>query len=186
MSGIFSYFFGATAPTIDESDESVSVAESITAGAVCNSLCSEPGASKYFKGGITAYSIDSKQELLGIDMKLAEQNNYATPFTTVEMAKAVVKLFKSRYGIATTGYSSPYYRLENKEKNECALNIDTPYAYICVYDVLTDYAITIRHDFKYNPNENKASQRANIQARTAIIATKMYKDLVEKNRKRII
>ena len=113
-------------------------------------------------------------------MKIAEQNNYATSFTTVEMAKAVVKLFKSRYGIATTGYSSPYHRAENKEKNECELHIDMPYAYICIYDALTDNAITIKHEFKYNPNENKASQRANIQARTAIIATKLYKDQIEK------
>ena len=83
-------------------DISVSVAESVTAGAVCNSICSEPGASGYFKGGITAYSIASKKEILGIDTSFAEANNFANPLTTIELAKAIVKMFKSRYGISTT------------------------------------------------------------------------------------
>lgn len=181
MYNMYNYFFGKKQPTIDPSDVSVSVAESVTAGALCNALCAEPGASKYFKGGITAYSIASKQEILGIDMKLAEQHNYATPFTTVEMAKAAVKLFKSRYGIATTGYSLPYHREENKEKNECELHIETPYAYICIYDALTDQDITVREDFKYNERESKAIQRANMQAITALLATKLYNELVIKN-----
>ena len=182
---MYKYFFGPSDPVIDPSDVSVSVAESVTAGALCNSLCSEPGSSKYFKGGITAYSIASKQEILGIDMKLAEQHNYATPFTTVEMAKAAVKLFKSRYGLATTGYSLPYYRKENKEKNECELNITTPYAYICIYDALTNKDITVREDFKYNPQESKAIQRANMQAITALLATKLYNEQVIKNSKNL-
>ena len=183
---MYNYFFGKRDRGLDPADVSVAVAESVTAGALCNSLCAEPGASKYFKGGITAYSIASKQEILGIDMQLAEQNNYATPFTTVEMAKAAVKLFKSRYGLATTGYSLPYYRKENKEKNECELNIETPYAYICIYDAYNNQDITIREDFKYNPKESNAIQRANMQAITALLATKLYNEQVIKNNEKML
>lgn len=166
----------------DTSDMTVSVAESVTAGAVCNSLCSEPGASSYFKGGITAYSIASKKEILGIDTDYAEQHNFANPFTTVEMAKAVAKMFKSRFGIATTGYSLPYHRPENKEKGECMLDIDTPYAYICLYDSFTGDEITIREEYRYDLQGNKSLQRAGMQARIALVATKMYNDKIAKLR----
>lgn len=176
------YIWGTkpTGPPVDPSDISVSVAESVTAGAVCNSLCSEPGASNYFKGGITAYSIASKKEVLGIDTTYAEQNNFANPFTTVEMAKAVTKMFKSRFGIATTGYSLPHYRPENKEKGECELKIDVPYAYICLYDSLTGDEITIREECIFDIHGSKILQRANMQARIAIRATKMYKERINK------
>jgi PncC family amidohydrolase len=174
------YFWGPKPTIYDKNDVTVSVAESVTAGAVCNSLCAEPGASSYFKGGVTAYSIASKKEILGIDTKYAEQNNFANPFTTVEMAKAVTKMFKSRFGIATTGYSLPFYRPENKEKGECELKIDTPYAFICLYDAATGEEVTIREDYNYNVCGSKELQRANMQARIAILATKMYKERVKK------
>ncbi len=186
MASVLKYILGYKStntlidPTYAEDDTSVSVAESVTAGAVCNSLCAEPGASSYFKGGITAYSIASKKEILGIDTKYAEKHNFANPFTTVEMAKAVTKLFKSRFGIATTGYSLPFHRPENKDREECELNIDVPYAYICLYDARTNEEITIKEEVPYDPNGSKAVQRANLQARIAILATKLYKEKVEK------
>ena len=158
----------------------VSVAESVTAGALANSLCSEPGASSYFKGGIVAYSILSKKEILGIDIEYAEANNFANPFTTLEMAKSVVKMFNSRIGIATTGYSLPRYRPANAERKECELNITHPYAYITLYDRYTNHEITIREDFKYNSKENDTIQRAMIQSKIALIATAMYKKYIAK------
>ncbi len=183
---MLSYLWGSKATSTavkilpDTLDISVSVAESVTAGAVCNELCSEPGASSYFKGGITAYSVASKKEILGIDTNYAEQNNYANPFTTAEMAKAVVKMFKSRFGISTTGYSLPYHREENKELGECELHIDTPYAYICIYDSWTDESITVKEEFEFNPALGKALQRASMQAKTALSANRMYKELAAK------
>ena len=174
---MFSYFW----PSRQVSEDiTVSVAESVTAGALANSLCSEPGASNYFKGGIIAYSILSKKEILGIDTDYAEANNFANPFTTLEMAKSVAKMFNSRIGMATTGYSLPYYRMANKEKNECELNIAHPYAYITLYDRFTNHEITIREDFRYNPNENNTIQRAMVQSKIALIATSMYQKYTEK------
>jgi len=174
------YFWKTPEVKPSKDDISVSVAESVTAGAVGNSLCAEPGASNYFKGAITAYSIASKKEILGIDTKYAEETNHANPFTTLEMAKAVCKMFKSRFGIATTGYSLPYHREENKEKNECALDIKKPYAYICLYDSLTNEEIIVREDFDYDENGNRATQRATVQAKVAIKATQMYQEKVKK------
>jgi PncC family amidohydrolase len=180
---MLSYLFGSSkpnVPTINPVDVTVSCAESVTAGALANSLASEPGASKYFKGGIVAYNASSKKELLGIDTAYAELHNHANPFTTAEMAKAIVGKFKTRIGIATTGYSLPFHREENKEADECELHIDKPYAYICLYDVLLDKNITIKEEFDYDPTQPRSLQRAMVQAKVSIKATQLYRDYVKK------
>ena len=170
---VYNLFFGNM-----NKDVTVSVAESITAGALSNVLCSEPGSSKYFKGGVVAYSIASKKEILNIDIKYAEENNFANPFTTAEMAKSVVNMFNSRIGIATTGYSLPFSRPENKVLGQCALNIKTPYAYICLHDKFNNSEIIKKIEFEYNENESPAVQKANAQARTALKAKEMYLEYV--------
>ncbi len=182
MTSIINYFLGSNpqTPTIDKDDVSVSVAESVTAGALANSLCAEPGASKFFKGGIVAYSIASKKEILGVDVKFAESNNFANPFTTAEMARSVAKMFNSRIGLATTGYSLPMVRAENKETGECALNITKPYAYICLFDRLTNNETITKVEYEFDPNKSITMQRASVQARVALAALKFYNDYVEK------
>jgi PncC family amidohydrolase len=171
---MFNLFFNTV-----NNDITVSVAESVTAGALSNVLCSEPGSSKYFKGGVVAYSIASKKEILNIDVKYAEQNNFANPFTTAEMAKSVVNMFNSRIGISTTGYSLPFSRLENKELGQCELNIKNPYAYICLYDRYNKSEIIKKIEFEYNENESPLIQKANVQARTALKAKEIYLDYIE-------
>jgi PncC family amidohydrolase len=161
-------------------DVSVSVAESVTAGALANSLCSEPGASGYFKGGIVAYSKASKKELLKIDMTYAEENNFANPYTTMEMAKSIISIFKSRIGMATTGYSLPYSRQENKERHECALSVEHPYAYIALYDSVNGTEIIVREDYTYNLGVPDVLQRASVQAKIAIKGALLYKKYADK------
>jgi hypothetical protein len=163
---------------INTEDITVSVAESVTAGALSNSLCSEPGASKMFTGGIVAYSINSKKDILGVDVKYAELNNFANPFTTCEMAKAVVKKLKSRIGIATTGYSLPYKR--DATSIECGLDIKIPYACICLYDSIRDIDQTITVYYTdYDPNGNQKIQKASAQAKFALVAHNMFNEYVQ-------
>lgn len=160
----------------------VAVAESVTAGALSNCLCSEPGASQYFKGGIIAYSIASKKELLDIDIAYAESNNFANPFTTSEMAKSIVKKFNARIGISTTGYSLPTYRPENKDKNECLLDIKNPYAYICLYDSLNNFEVIKKIEFTYDDKLPNHMQRATVQAKVALEAKTLFLDYINKQK----
>lgn len=154
-------------------DISVAVAESVTAGALSISLCSEPGASIYFRGGIVAYSVASKRDILGIDVTYAEKNNFANPFTALEMAKSVAKKLGARIGISTTGYSLPVHREAEDEK--CALQIDTPYAVICLYDYERDYNEVIEVQYqKYSKTANQKIEKANAQACFTIAATKLF------------
>jgi PncC family amidohydrolase len=180
MASYLSYLYTPKKP-VETGDVTVAVAESVTAGALSTSLCSEPGASDYFKGGIIAYSKNSKKDILSVDTDFAEMNNFGNPFTTAEMARAVVKQLKSRIGIATTGYSLPVKREESLDKKECALDIKIPYAYICIYDSLMD-TITITHVeyTKYDSTSNKSIQKASAQALFALEAHRMYDKLVMK------
>lgn len=161
------------------SDITVSVAESVTAGALANTLCAEPGASEYFKGGIVAYSIASKRDILGVDTTYAEKNNFANPFTTSEMAKSVTKMMKSRFGIATTGYSLP--KKQTADDLHCELDVAIPYAYICLHDSYLNVDISVKVEYKkYLVAGNQAIQKASAQAMFALEACKLYKDYVNK------
>ena len=152
----------------------VSVAESVTAGALTNTISSEPGASKFFLGGITTYSIQSKKDILSIDIEYAEKNNFANVFTTSEMARAACKMFGSRIGMSTTGYSLPIKRDEDKELGLCALNVEHPYAYVCLYDSATDHEMIKKITFTYNPKSSDRVQRASVQTRVALEGREMY------------
>jgi nicotinamide-nucleotide amidase len=184
MTGILSYFYKSKTieDNLKEPNEepiTVAAAESVTAGALTNVLCSEPGASSYFKGSIVAYSIQSKKDLLDIDIKYAEQHNFANPSTTLEMAKQVSKKCKARIGLATTGYSLPMKREENKERGECALDIQNPYAYICLYDSATGYNKIVKVEFLYDETSSKQIQRATVQTKVALEGRTLYLDYIK-------
>jgi PncC family amidohydrolase len=175
MSGLFGYLWKSKIKQRTERTEyTVAVAESVTAGALANTLCSEPGASKFFKGGVVAYSIQSKKDILGIDIVYSEKNNFANAFTTAEMAKSVAKKFNARIGIATTGYSLPTYRDEDITKGFCKLDINHPYAFICLYDSVNNSEIVKRVNFQYVPEDNDKFQRASVQTKVALEGKKMY------------
>jgi len=174
------------ASVVDDNEFTVAVAESVTAGALSNALCAEPGSSRFFKGGIVTYSIQSKKEILNVDIEYSEKNNFANVFTTSEMARSVVKIFNSRIGLATTGYSLPMQREENKELNQCALNIKHPYAYICLYDSQNNKDIIREINFTYDEHQSPKMQRAMVQTKVSIEGLNLYNEYKQANCKKII
>ena len=173
----FLYYNNSEEDNVNLNDSlTVAVAESVTAGALANTLCSEPGASNFFKGGIVAYSIESKYTILGIDVDYAELHNFANESTTNEMAKAAADKFKARFGLATTGYSLPIQR--EASETQCKLDIKHPYAIISMYDGLLSIYFNERIDFEYNPNRSDRIQRAEVQTKVALAGKKMYQDYI--------
>lgn len=153
---------------------SVSVAESVTAGALSNKLCSEPGSSKFFLGGIVAYNMETQRKLLDVDEKYAELNTFANPFTTFTMAKNVTGIFQSRIGLATTGFSLPTYREEDLKNGKCEINVTTPYAYVCLYDALLENTKIYKLTNLNNSDDNEKLQRARMQANVALQCKKIF------------
>ena len=86
----------------------LAVAESLTCGRVQAMVGSVSGASTFFLGGITAYSLAEKVRHLGIDRAQAEAVNCVSGRVAEQMASGACRLFGSDLGVATTGYAEPY------------------------------------------------------------------------------
>lgn len=87
--------------------ETLAVAESLTGGLVAAEITSVPGASKVFRGSVTAYATELKHELLGVDATLLAQRGAVDPQVAAEMAVGVRKALGADWGIATTGVAGP-------------------------------------------------------------------------------
>lgn len=87
--------------------QTISVAESVTAGFLQLALASADEAIRFFQGGITAYNLAQKYKHLNIEPIHAEQCNCVDRKVAMEMARNVNDLFRSDWGIAITGYATP-------------------------------------------------------------------------------
>ncbi|CAL9578578.1 CinA family protein [Streptomyces sp. enrichment culture] len=87
--------------------ETLAVAESLTGGLVSSELTAVPGASRAFRGAVTAYATPLKHELLGVDAALLEERGAVDPQVALEMAAGVRKALGADWGIATTGVAGP-------------------------------------------------------------------------------
>ena len=65
----------------------LAVAESLTAGNVQAQIAGVSGASGYFLGGVTAYSIEEKVRLLGVNRAGAKKVNCVSARVAEEMAR---------------------------------------------------------------------------------------------------
>ncbi|MBX7553724.1 CinA family protein [Streptomyces sp. NPDC004232] len=87
--------------------ESLAVAESLTGGLVAAEITGVPGASKVFRGSVTAYATELKHELLGVDPALLARQGAVDPQVAAQMAAGVRKALGADWGIATTGVAGP-------------------------------------------------------------------------------
>lgn len=83
----------------------LAVAESLTCGRVQAQVGTISGASEFFLGGITAYTIDQKVRHLGVDRAAALSVNSVSAEVAEQMARGACTLFGSDLGVATTGYA---------------------------------------------------------------------------------
>ena len=92
---------------LGERNETVAVAESVTAGGLGHALTFTPGASKVFLGGIIAYSNDVKRNFLGVDPEIIEKFTVVSEEVANAMADGAREKFGTTWGIATTGIAGP-------------------------------------------------------------------------------
>jgi nicotinamide-nucleotide amidase len=85
----------------------VAVAESVTGGHVQAMITAVSGASEYFRGGVTAYTLDEKVRILGVTRAPARRVDCVSQQVAVEMALGVGRLFETDLAVATTGYAQP-------------------------------------------------------------------------------
>jgi len=87
--------------------KTISIAESCTGGQIAKAITANAGASKYFKGSVVSYATESKVDILKISEKEIENHSVVSKEVAEAMAKQARVLFKSDYGISTTGNAGP-------------------------------------------------------------------------------
>ena len=85
----------------------VAVAESLTGGLLGAALTAMPGSSATFRGGVTAYATELKEDALGVPGDLLAARGAVDPAVAVAMAAGVRHRLGATYGLAVTGVAGP-------------------------------------------------------------------------------
>lgn len=92
---------------LKERNVTVAVAESFTGGLVADRITDVAGVSKFFRGGVIAYSKEAKTTLLGVSETTIKEGTVYSEDVALKMAKGVKERFGTDYGLATTGVAGP-------------------------------------------------------------------------------
>lgn len=87
--------------------ETLSTAESCTAGQISAAITAVPGSSTYFKGGVVCYTNEVKSKLLGVSEELLEEKGPVSEEVAREMVKGAIQTLETTYALAVTGYAGP-------------------------------------------------------------------------------
>lgn len=87
--------------------ETLSTAESLTAGGLSYALTIVPGASDIFLGSITAYRPDVKVSHLKVEEGTIAEHSVVSEEVAIQMGHGANKSFGSTWAIATTGVAGP-------------------------------------------------------------------------------
>lgn len=94
--------------------KTVCSAESCTGGFISHLITFNAGASKYYKGGIVAYSNEVKENILGVKRESLIKYGAVSQEVASEMSKGAMKQLNADYAIATTGIAGPSGGSEEK------------------------------------------------------------------------
>ncbi len=86
---------------------SLAVAESCSGGFLAHLLTAVPGASRYFLGGVVAYSNHLKKRFLGVDDEALVKEGAVSQVVVEQMALGIQKQTGADYAIATSGIAGP-------------------------------------------------------------------------------
>ncbi|MFI6383892.1 CinA family protein [Streptomyces sp. NPDC050658] len=87
--------------------ETLAVAESLTGGLVAAEVTAVPGASRVFRGSVTAYATELKHKILGVDDALLAERGAVDAEVALRMAAGVREALGADWGVATTGVAGP-------------------------------------------------------------------------------
>lgn len=87
--------------------KTLSIAESCTGGFISHLITSVPGCSAWYKGAVTAYANQVKQNLLGVRAETIEKYGAVSEETACEMAEGVRKALNADFALATSGIAGP-------------------------------------------------------------------------------
>lgn len=90
-----------------ERGATVSFAESCSGGNIAHLMTSVPGSSRYFEGGVVAYSYNIKETNLGIDHEYLLKHGAVSQEVVEQMAEAVRLNMNTDFSLAVSGIAGP-------------------------------------------------------------------------------
>jgi PncC family amidohydrolase len=100
-------YLNQLSPLIRNTPFQVATAESCTGGLISHFLTNIPGSSRWFSGGVVAYSNRVKMDLLGVQPRTLEQFGAVSPQVAKEMARGACQRFEAQIGLSSTGIAGP-------------------------------------------------------------------------------
>lgn len=89
------------------SDKKIGTAESCTGGRLAEALIAVPGSSNYFNGSIIAYTNEVKENLLGVDHQVLEEQMAVSEEVARQMVLGAIKTLRVDFAVAVTGVAGP-------------------------------------------------------------------------------
>lgn len=116
------YIYGYNEETLEtaigkllkKSNKTLALAESCTGGYISHLVTSIAGSSSYFQGALVPYHNQFKHEILGVRNETLEKFGAVSEETVTEMATGIKTLFKSDFGLASSGIAGPDGGTETK------------------------------------------------------------------------
>lgn len=88
-------------------DRTFATAESCTGGGIGAAFTAIPGSSAVYKGGVISYTNCVKENILGVDRSILNENGAVSEETAREMAVGVRRLMNTDMAVSVTGIAGP-------------------------------------------------------------------------------
>ena len=95
------------AEALVEREQTVSVAEADTCGLIGYTFSTVAGSSRWFPGGVIAYTGGLKQSVLGVPDEVYETKGSVSPEVAIAMATGARDLTRTDYAVSVTGVAGP-------------------------------------------------------------------------------
>ncbi len=92
---------------LNEKKKTVATAESCTGGYISHLMTANPKSSSFFTGSVVCYDKRIKEEVLGVDKKVLDEQGTVCREVVEQMVKGMLDLVNSDYAIAVTGLMGP-------------------------------------------------------------------------------
>ena len=99
--------FQQTVHSLTRQHQTITAAESLTAGLFQATLAAISGASAVLKGGFVTYSLEMKAQLLNLPIAKLQHYGVVSRWTAEQMAQQSAHLIHSEWGVGLTGVAGP-------------------------------------------------------------------------------
>ena len=108
--------------------QTIAVSETSSGGLLASSLLAQPGASKFFAGGVVAYTKAAKQVFLSLPPDGSRPTS--TEPHARELAKAACMALQADWGIGETGVAGPTANARGVSPGVCAVAVVGPNGFV--------------------------------------------------------